>query len=655
MSEIHSNFRYLFSPFKIGKVEIKNRIVFQPHVPYYATMDGYPSETTKRYYLERAKGGTGLIVIESLMVHPNGIYAPGCICLWNEGIVERFQDLPERVHEYGTKIFGQLSHPGADVLSKPHQLASAPSQIPDFGGRIVPKELDLEEIREIVVGFGVGAQRLKEAGFDGVELKFAHDGLLRAFSLPAQNCRTDEYGGSYENRCRFFAEIVQEIRKRVGPDFPVGVRLCLDQYTEGGITQAYGLQLAKTCEELTIDYINGDSGGCADGSMQIFPMGFPLGAGVYLASAVKKAVNIPVVAFGRINDPVMMETILEEGHADFVGSARQLICDPETANKAKEGRLDEIRHCIACNDGCIFQCMQGKPIHCIQYPPTGREEKLGIGSLQAVSDPKGIMVIGGGVAGMKFAEIAAKRGHRVAIYERNQVLGGQINDAEKLPYRDEIGEVSRYLRLQLQKLAVPCHLGVEVEAKTVLERNPDVVVVATGSTPYIPKMKGQQDTRITILNARQALWHPEKIGKHVVVLDRDGHVKGAGICEFALTIGSKVEYFTPYEKIGAEMDAITIQAFNRRIFDYEDFTYQTYHDIEELRSHDVVMRQTYSGRLTTVEHVDTLIVVNHPLSNRSLYKELKKLRGAVYAVGDCNAPRMLEQVIYESEILAREL
>ena len=304
------------------------------------------------------------------------------------------------------------------------------------------------------MGFGLSAQRLQEAGFDGVELKFAHDGLLRAFCLPEQNKRTDEYGGSYENRCRFFAEIMEEIRKRVGSDFPVGVRLCLDQYVEGGITQDYGIQLAKTCEELGVDYINGDSGSCADGSMQIFPMGMPLGAGVYLASAVKKAVNIPVVAFGRLNDPVMMEAVLEEGHADFVGSARQFICDPETANKAMEGRLDDIRHCIACNDGCIFQCIQTKPIHCIQYPATGREEKLGIGTLQKTTSPKKIMVIGGGVAGMKFAEIAAKRGHQVTLYEKSNRLGGQINLAERLPYRDEIGEVTRYIKIQLQKLNV---------------------------------------------------------------------------------------------------------------------------------------------------------------------------------------------------------
>ena len=202
------------------------------------------------------------------------------------------------------------------------QIVSAsaiPAERPDAE---TPRALSEDEIKETIIAFGEATRRAIEAGFDGVELKFAHDGLLRAFASPVLNRRTDEYGGSYENRLRFFSEIVQNIRKLCGMDFPVGVRLCLDQFSEEGITQEYGLKLAKTCEEIGIDYINGDSGGGTDGSMQIFPMCMPLGTGVYLASAVKKEVKIPVIAFGRVNDPVLMEMILEEGHADFVGSAR---------------------------------------------------------------------------------------------------------------------------------------------------------------------------------------------------------------------------------------------------------------------------------------------------------------------------------------------
>lgn len=655
MSASQTEFKHLFSPYKINKVEIKNRMVFQPHVPYYGSTDGYPTETTKRYYIERAKGGTGLIVIESLMVHPSGIYAPGCICLWKEGMVEAFRDFPERVHQYGAKVFGQLSHPGANLVAKPSQLASAPSQVPDDGGRIIPKELDIEVIEEIIQGFGLGAQVLKEAGFDGVELKFAHDGLLRAFVLPNLNRRTDKYGGDYEGRLTFFKELVQEIRRRVGDDFPLGVRLCLDQFTELGITQEYGIQLAKSCEALGIDYINGDSGGGTDGSTQIFPMCMPLGTGVYLASAVKKEVNIPVVAFGRVNDPVLMEMILEEGHADFVGSARQFICDPETANKALAGDLDGIRHCIACNDACIFQCMQAKPIHCVQYPATGREQELGIGTLVPAKEPKNIMVVGGGIAGMKFAEIAAKRGHKVTLYEKDSILGGQINLAEKMPFRAEISEVSRYIRLQLQKYNVPCHTNVTVDAAMVERENPDVVVVATGSNAYIPEFKCAENSSVKVIDVRHALLHPEDIGDRTVVLDVHGHMQAAGITEFALAVGSKVSYYTPYEKMGADMDPLTVELLRRRLFDNENFDYNVFYSLVELTEKDVVMMQNYSQRTETVKDVDTLIYSTYALSETKLYKELRQTGRKVYSIGDCNAPRLIEQVIYESEMLAREI
>ena len=655
MSNDGYNFKYLFSPYKVGNIEIKNRFVFQPHVPYFASQDGYPTETMKRYYLERAKGGNGLIIIESLMVHPSGIYAPGCILMYNEGIVDAFKDFTERIHKYGAKVFGQLSHPGANIVARPAQLASAPSQIPDINGRVVPKELDVEEIEDIITGFALAAQRLKEAGFDGCELKFAHDGLLRAFASSVLNHRTDKYGGSYENRLRFFTEIVSKIRKSTGQDFAIGVRLCIDEFVEGGITETEGIRFARTCEEAGCDYINGDSGDSMDASMQIFPMGVPLGAGVYLASAVKKAVNIPVVAFGRVNDPVLMEMILEEGHADFVGSARQFICDPETANKAQEGRLDDIRHCIACNEACIYQCVQAKPIHCCQNPAAGREETLGMDSIVKTDAPRRILVIGGGIAGMKFSEIAAKRGHKVVLYEKEDILGGQINLAEKLPYRSEISEVVRYIRFQLQKLNVEYHVGIEVNAEMVQMMNPDIVVTATGSRPFYTPVKGTDNTNVKIVDVRYALRHPEEIGNKVVVFDRQGHMQAAGITEYALALGAEVHYYTPYDKIGVDVDTFTMQLVKRRLFDSDDFHYNVYYELEELTSNGLRVRQCYSGRVETIENVDTLIYAQYSQSDTALYKELKAKRDNVYSIGDCNAPRLIEQVIYESEMLARSL
>lgn len=653
MEKYNSELKHLFSPFSIKNVQIRNRMVFQPHVPYFGSIDGYPTEATKRYYIERAKGGTGLIIIESMIVHPTGLYAPGCICLYKDGIVEAFRDFPERIHQYGAKVFGQMSHCGPNTVAKPALLSYGPSAVPHPTYRTVPKELETDEIQAIVKGFGQGARKLQLAGFDGVELKFAHDGLLKAFASPLLNQRTDAYGGSYENRLRFFKEIVEEIRGQVGEDFPIGARLCIDEFVEGGIDQALGVRLAKSLEELGIDYINGDSGSAGDASMQIFPMCVPLGAGVYLASAVKKAVKIPVIAFGRVNDPVLMETILAEGHADLVGSARQFICDPETANKALEGRLDDIRHCIACNDGCIYRCKQAKPIHCIQNPATGREQKWGIGTLKKAPQAKRIMVIGGGVAGLKFAEVAARRGHCVTVYEREESMGGQINIAERLPFRAEIGEVVRYLRKQLESLNVPCITGREISIEDVRREAPDVVVAATGSHEQIPMIEGMKESAIRIVDVRTLLTHPEQAGKHVVVLDRGGHIKAPALCEYLLAMDSEVDYVTPMQAMGMDMDGMTLQHLNLRLFEQEKFSYDSLFDIESLGANSVNLRRVFGGARKTLTNVDTLVIVDHPVSENTLYRMLKQERGEVYAIGDCNAPRMIEQAIYEAEKLGR--
>lgn len=655
MSSSGYQFKYLFSPYKIGDVEIKNRIVFQPHVPYLASTDGHPTEATKKYYIERAKGGIGLIIMESMIVHETGLYAPGCICLYKEKNVELFQDMTAEIHGYGCRIFGQLSHCGCDRLERPAPMAYSVSSVPVPGSKSVPKELEIDEINEIIKGFGIGALRLKQGGFDGVELKFAHDGLLHEFCSPVLNQRKDQYGGSYENRFRFFSEIVEEIRRQVGKEFPLGVRLCLDEFAEWGYSLDYGIQLAKTCEELGIDYINGDSGSFIDASMQIFPMCVPMGAGIYMISAVKKAVKIPTVGFGRLNDPVLMEMALEEGHCDFVGSARQFICDPETANKAMEGRLNDIRHCIACNDGCIYQCVQAKTIHCIQNPAAGREGQLGEGTLKRAKTQKNVMVIGGGIAGMKVAEIAAKRGHHVSLYERNADLGGQINIAEKIPFRAEISEVSRYIRFQLEKYNVCINTEREINAEDVNHLNPDIVVVATGSKAILAGWGGEETRDLNIIDIRQALLHPDLIGENVVVYDKRGHIYGAGVSEFVLSLGASVHYVTPFEKLGTDLDGMTLEHINRRLYESEKFISYTYENLIDIKGKAVVLQQIYSLRERSIENIDTVIIVDLDVADNTLYKELKKSRKSVYAIGSCNAPGNIERIIYESEQLGRNL
>lgn len=653
MSVSQQCFKHLLSPHRIGNVEIKNRFVFLPHWPGYSR-DGMPTDTTINYYVERAKGGAGLIILESLAGHPKGQMSPGYVLAYDKKTIPSFSEMSKRIHDCGAKVFGQLTHAGHTMLSKPPQIMYAPTQMPEPSSRYNTKEMEIEDIKEVIHYFALSAETQREAGIDGVELKIAHDGLLRSFASPFFNQRDDEYGGNYDKRMNLFYEMMVEIRKKVGKDYPVGVRLCLDEFTPWGYSLDYGVQLAKTMQNIGMDYIDTDSGTFSSFYMEIPPMVIPLGFAIYMSAEIKRNVDIPVIAFGRINDPIQAETILAEGSADFIGMCRQLICDPLTPEKTQEGRLDDIRHCIACNDGCIFQVMGEKPLRCIQNPAAGREREFGIGTMKPATSKKKIMVIGGGVAGMKSAEILSARGHEVILYEKGEVLGGQVNLAEKLPYRIEIADVTRYLKLQLDKYNVKINLKKEVGIETVQKEEPDIVIVATGSNPYHPEIAGSADTEIRILDVRRALRHPEEIGKNVVVVDRNGHWQAAGICEYALMLGARVTCVTPNWYLGIDLEPSNNYLLHKRLFE-KDIAMFVNHDLSRIEKNNIVVSHTFNFKESSIPDVDTLIVADRSVSDNALYMKLKTIHPQVYAVGDCVAPRMIEQVIFESEELARRL
>ncbi|WP_443716499.1 oxidoreductase [Ruminococcus bromii] len=539
-------------------------------------------------------------------------------------------------------------------MAAPPLLLYAPVQMPEPYCHYNTKELEIDEIQDIVKYFGISAETQREAGFDGVEIKVGHDGLLRSFVSPHFNTRSDEYGGSYENRLRIIREIVQEIRKKTSDDFPIGVRLCLDEFTPFGYSLDYGVKLAKSMQEMGLDYISTDAGTFSSFYMEIPPMVIPLGFSVYMCAELRKVVDIPLIAFGRINDPVQAESILEGGYADFIGMARQLICDPETPNKTMEGRLDDIRHCIACNDGCLYQAAKQQPIRCIQNPGAGREAEYGIGTLDQAERVKKVTVIGGGIAGMKAAEICAKRGHKVTLYEKSGILGGQINLAAKIPYRAEVEEVARYIRLQLEEQNVEIHLNTEMTLEMLQGIDADEIIIATGSHPYIPEYVGVDETNITILSVREALVSPERIGDVVVVFDNNGHWQGAGACEYAQAIGAKVHCVTSDFQLGIEMQSTNVPLLHQRLFE-NGMTLHASSSIIALENNAVVIKHNFSEEISRITDVDTMIVADRSCSDNELYLQAKAKGLKVYSIGDCAAPRMVEQIIFEAETLARTL
>ncbi|MDP2950336.1 MAG: hypothetical protein Q8P22_12465, partial [Chloroflexota bacterium] len=394
-------FKHLFTPLKIGSFTVRNRILSTAHATGYGE-DGLPSERHLYYWASKSKGGIGLICTEVQPVHPSAATAPMLIHAWKDDCIAPFRKVVDGVHEYGAKIVAQLWHPGRSTSSAyDGQAAWAPSPIASPLYMETPHEMTGEEIEEIVHSFGDCARRMREAGLDGVEIHAAHGYLIEQFISPTSNRRLDGYGGDEENRLRFAHEVIDAVRAAAGPDFTVGIRISGDQFEPGGLTIE---DMKRIVPKLTasgkLDYVNVSLIGMLGAT--IAPMYIPPGRFVYLAAAIKQVTDLPVFCIGRINDPVMAEEILANNQADIVGMTRANICDPELPNKARQGRLDEIRRCIACNEGCWGRITNAQPITCAINPSVGREKETEITPARL---KKRVMVIGGGIAGMEAARV----------------------------------------------------------------------------------------------------------------------------------------------------------------------------------------------------------------------------------------------------------
>ncbi|MFC1914975.1 FAD-dependent oxidoreductase, partial [Chloroflexota bacterium] len=483
-------FQHLFTPLQIGPVKVRNRILFNSHATHLGE-NWMPAERVKDYHVERAKGGAGLQSMGCTPVHVSGVRrAPGFYC-FSDDIIPYYRKLSEAVHEYDGRIMVQYFHASASAESDVSMMPLWAPSARQSGGVApsidVPKAMEIEDIEEVINAFAQAARRAKEGGLDGVELHFTNTNalLIGSFLSPLSNKRTDEYGGSLDNRLRLPLEIIDRVRNIIGnSDMILGIRISGDELLPDGLNQDDMKVVAQRfAATRKIDYINVTIGSRAHLSLVVPPMAVPLGFQVYLAAGIKDVVDIPVFTVGRINDPVQAEEILANGYADMIGMVRALICDPELPNKTREGRLDDIRKCIACNQACQKRIWDELPISCVQNPAAGREKDLGIGTISQAVTRKKVLIAGGGPSGMEAARIAAIRGHEVMLYEREKELGGQMQLAAKAPYQQDIQEVHRFLGVQIKKLGVNINLGIEVTPAIIEKEKPDVVVVATGSTP----------------------------------------------------------------------------------------------------------------------------------------------------------------------------
>lgn len=487
----------LFEKGKIGNVEVKNRLVMTPMGTNLAELDGTVGPAMLAYFEERAKGGCGLIMPEICRV--NDVTGAGMfrqLSATSDRHIPGLAKLATTVHKYGSKIFIQLHHPGREGVSAligGQPCVSASDRMCNVSKQET-RPMTLDEIHELVGQFGDAALRCKKAGIDGIELHCAHGYLLQQFLSPYTNKRTDEYGGTFENRMRIVLEIIEDIRRKCGPDFPLGCRVSVDEFLDTiGVTEDYihiqdGIKICKTLEAAGVDFIDVSCALYETGLMAIEPVSFPQGWRKPFVKAVKDNVSVPVIAVSSIREPAVAESFLDEGVVDFVGMGRSWLADPEWGRKVQEGRENELKKCINCLR-CFETLMslnaQGLPLECAFNPRTCKEYRYG--DLEPDTGAHKVVVIGGGPGGMTAAETLAKRGVKVTLIDRQDSLGGTVNLAKKPPLKERMEWIADYFRDSFNRLGVDVQLGKEATVEDIAALEPDAVILATGSAAIFPK------------------------------------------------------------------------------------------------------------------------------------------------------------------------
>ena len=651
----------LFSPGKIGSVTIKNRLVMTPMGIGLANLDGSPSEDMIAYYEERAKGGAGLILPEITRV--NDVHGVGLLrqlSVTKDRHIEPLSRLAEAVHKYGTKIFIQLHHPGRETPNAllGGQPAVSASAIPCKKTQAVTRELSTEEVKALIQQFIDGAVRVWKAGCDGVELHCAHGYLLQQFLSPYTNKRTDEYGGSFENRLRMVSEILAGIRKACGPDFAMGIRLSVEEFLDRtGVTEDYihiqdGVKMAMAFEAQGIDFIDVSVGLYETGITCVEPISYPQGWRQPLIQAVKDHVRIPVIAVSCFREPAIAEKFLEDGVQDFIGMGRTWLADEQWGVKVHEGRENELRKCINCMR--CFESLEeynaaGMPAECAINPRLARERLYG----ELPYDPEHhrVVVVGGGPGGMIAAETLAKRGCSVTLIDRGTALGGAVNQAKRPPLKERMEWVMDYYRDAFARLGVDVRLNTEATADMISEMNPDAVIVASGSKPSVPAGIPGTDGE-NVLTVEQALCGGAEFkGKKVVVVGAG--LTGLETAEYIAEKGGEVVIADMLDKVAPTANQTNVKDVCSRLVKF-GVQFVLGHALTEIRHDGVVLKKTVDDSIVTLP-ADCVVLSLGGKPNPALADELKARGFEVRLIGSAVKDGMIAPASRQGFEAAREL
>lgn len=640
------DFSNVFLPGRIGALELRNRFVVPPMGTNYANMDGTVSPRLIDHYAGMAKGGFGLIIVEFTAVDPQGRVLVGQNALWADEQIDGCRRLVDEVHRHGAKIAVQLAHGGRQSIGAITGMPTvAPSPLPCPAIQEIPNELTTQEVHDLIGKFVEAAVRAKAAGFDAVEIHGAHGYLLAQFMSAYSNKRVDEFGGDLRSRMKLPVEIIKATREALGPEFPILFRMSHEEGVPGGRSTLESRIVAKIVEEAGVDAIDVAAGNYESlhlmaGGREAIPA-----YNVDGACEIKNAVSLPVIVAGRINDPLIAEDIIQSGKADFVALGRTSLADPEFPKKLAEGASAEIAPCISCSQGCVGYLFAGQPITCLVNPFCGGGNSL---APVPAAESKSVMIVGGGPGGLTAAWVAAKRGHKVSLYEKENVLGGQFRVGAIPPGRGEITKAVRHFILMGEKYGVDFHLGVEVTPELVASNKPDVLIVATGGVPLMPAIKGIDNP--TLAPAAEILEGRKPMGGAVLVIG--GSLVGLETADFISSYGRRVTVIDLIDEMGVAIDPYTKPFIMRRFHD-RDVRMITGAKVTEVFD-DGVDYETQDGARTLRGFDGVVLAIGYQAYN-PLGEQVRDLVGELHVIGDAVQARNALEATAEAARVASVL
>ena len=636
---------HLFSTFSIKGCELKNRIVMPGLASFLIENDGSIPQKAIEHYRLRAAGGPAMVIMEACAVSPEGIVSPHQARIFDDRFVEGLSKIARAMKSEGTVPAVQIHHGGRQTSAKVihgQPVGPSPLPCPSIRGEVTP--LTVNGIQELVKKFGDAADRALQAGFELIEIHGAHGYLINQFLSRFSNIRQDAYGGDIAGRTRFAQEIVREIRKRVGDAFPISFKISAMEFVKNGLNVEESLEILKILVKEGVDAVQVSAGNDATPEWICQPMFMEKACLTDYAWAIKKELGVPIMAVGRINDPLLAEEIIKTGKADLVCIGRGLLADPGMPNKAREGRLDDIRTCIACNT-CMESIFKKGRVECLVNPTLGREKEMAFHPAKTI---KKVMVVGAGPGGLNVVWVAARRGHDVHLFERGSQLGGQLTLGSITHYKKELRKLIRFQTKQMERFGVKCHLNQEVTPDTLKAHSPDVVVLATGSAPVYPSVEGIDKPLVISIN--DALnGHKQAGGKTVVV---GGGPTG---CEIALHLsenGCQVTIVEMLPKLGMQMESMTKKMLLRKLKE-NHVSFKTHCSLISVLNNGVVIAEKDGGQMTLPADQVVFATGNQP--EDSLFHQIKSMGYEVHRIGDCLEPRSAKAAIYEGGVLGRAI